>query len=121
MVFSSLFFVYFFLAITLAAYFCCKTIRSKNIVLVIALLVFYAWGEPIWVGLLVLSAFINWKAALLIQKYKKVKAATFIAGLAIVIDLAFLIIFKYSGFIVENINGLFHSSIPAISCGNNDR
>ena len=112
MVFSSLFFVYFFLAITLAAYFFCKTIRSKNIVLVIASLVFYAWGEPIWVGLLVLSAFINWKAALLIQKYKKVKAATFIAGLAIVIDLAFLIIFKYSGFIVENINGLFHSSIP---------
>ena len=68
MVFSSLFFVYFFLAITLAAYFFCKTIKSKNIVLVVASLVFYAWGEPIWVGLLVLSAFINWKGALGIEK-----------------------------------------------------
>ena len=112
MVFSSLFFVYFFLAITLAAYFFCKTIKSKNIVLVVASLVFYAWGEPIWVGLLVLSAFINWKGALLIEKYKNTRMATLVAGLAIFIDLAFLIIFKYSGFIVENINGLFHSSIP---------
>jgi len=112
MVFSSLFFVYFFLAITLAAYFICKTTKSKNIVLVIASLVFYAWGEPIWVGLLIFSAFLNWKSALLIQKFKNTKAATVTAGLAITIDLAFLIVFKYSGFIVENINALLHTSIP---------
>ena len=112
MVFSSLFFVYFFLAITLAAYFLCKKIKAKNTVLVIASLVFYAWGEPLWVGLLVFSAFLNWAAALLIDKYRGGKGATVIAGIAILIDLAFLIVFKYSGFIVENINGLLHTGIP---------
>lgn len=112
MVFSSLFFVYFFLAITLVAYFFCKTLKSKNIVLVIASLVFYAWGEPVWVSLLLFSAFINWGCARIIEKFRNRKFSTFIAGLAIIIDLSFLIVFKYSGFIVENINLLLRTSIP---------
>ena len=112
MVFSSLFFVYFFLAITLIAYFLCRSIPSKNAVLVLASVVFYAWGEPVWVALLVFSAFMNWGAGRLIEKFRNGKAAVFFAGTAVVIDLAFLIVFKYSGFIMENINALLHLSLP---------
>ncbi len=112
MVFSSLFFVFLFLAVTLSAYYICRTVKSKNIVLVISSLIFYAWGEPVWVFLLIFSAFLNWGAGLFIEKYKDTKKASVITGLAVVIDIAFLIVFKYSGFIVENINSLLHISIP---------
>ena len=114
MVFSSLFFLYFFLAITLVAYYWCKTLEKKNIVLIVSSLIFYAWGEPVWVILLVLSAFINWFSGLLIgaELKKKNGKPKLYAALAIVIDLSFLIIFKYSGFLVENLNGLLRLSIP---------
>ena len=112
MVFSSLFFVYFFLAACFLCYYLCRSIKAKNIVLVIFSLIFYAWGEPVWVSMLLFSAFINWGASMLIGKFRGKKAGGFFAGAAIVIDLALLIVFKYSGFIVENINALLHTSVP---------
>ena len=112
MVFSSLYFVYLFLAVVFLAYFTRKNVKQKNIVLVIASLVFYAWGEPIWVFLLVFSSFINWFFALLIGKNKGKPAAKIFTGSAIAIDVLFLIIFKYTGFIVENHNMFFHANVP---------
>ena len=112
MVFSSLFFLYVFLPICLFCYYICKTIEQKNIVLIAASLIFYAWGEPVWVSLLVISAFVNWFASRLIGYLKKEPKKKLVAAAAIVFDLALLIVFKYSGFIVENINAVTGLGIP---------
>lgn len=112
MVFSSLYFVYLFLAVVFLAYYTRKSLKQKNIVLIIASLVFYAWGEPIWVMMLIFSAFLNWFMALKIGEHKDTPKAKLFVGIAIGIDLLLLIIFKYTGFIVENINMLLHISIP---------
>ena len=97
MVFSSLYFVYLFLAVVFLAYYTRKSLKQKNIVLIIASLVFYAWGEPIWVIMLIFSAFFNWSMALKIGKYKDKSEAKIFVGAAIGVDLLLLIIFKYTG------------------------
>ncbi len=115
MVFSSLFFLYLFLPLCLIGYYAAKTIKQKNIVLIISSLVFYAWGEPVWVILLLFSAFMNWGAAIIMDKLKE-KWKKIVAGIAIIWDLAFLIVFKYTGFILENVNAVtgLDLAIPTI-------
>lgn len=112
MVFSSLYFLYLFLAVVFLAYYTRKSLKQKNIVLIVASLVFYAWGEPVWVILLVFSAFLNWLMALKIAQNKETPKAKLFAGIAIGTDILLLVIFKYTGFLVENINGLLHIGIP---------
>ncbi|MDE6666215.1 MAG: MBOAT family protein [Ruminococcus sp.] len=112
MVFSKLFFIYFFLPLCLFAYALAKGTKAKNIVLIIFSLIFYAWGEPVYVFLMLLSALVNYIAAIAIGKHKDTKIDTFATTLAVIYDFAMLGIFKYSGFIVENINALFSSEIP---------
>ena len=112
MVFSSLYFLYLFLAVVFLAYYTRKSLKQKNIVLVAASLIFYAWGEPVWVILLLFSAYLNWLMALKIAQYKETPKAQLFAGIAIGVDILLLVIFKYTGFLVENINGLLHIGIP---------
>ena len=114
MVFSSLYFIYLFLAVVFLAYYLCKKIQHKNAVLIVASLVFYAWGEPVWVVMLVFSALLNWFCALMIEKNRGKGTDKIFTAAAIVIDLLLLIIFKYSGFIVENINGVIGIVSPAL-------
>ena len=92
MVFADLFFLYIFLPAVLLFYFLNKNIKYKNAVLIIFSLIFYAWGEPTVVFLLLLSTVVNW-----------------LLGLQI---LGMLIIFKYLGFIVENLNTIPFINIP---------
>ena len=112
MVFADLFFIYFFLPLCLIFYFRAKTIEKKNLVLIIFSLIFYAWGEPVFVLLLLFSAAFNWFVGLLIGKYRDTPGAKLSLALGIIVDLALLMVFKYSAFFVENINALFRSSIP---------
>ncbi len=112
MVFSKLFFIYFFLPLCLFAYALAKGTKAKNIVLIIFSLIFYAWGEPVYVFLMLFSAFVNYIAAIVIGKHKDTKIDTLATTLAVIYDFAMLGIFKYSGFIVENINALFSFDIP---------
>lgn len=112
MVFADLFFLYFFLPLCFIFYFANKKISAKNTVLVIFSLIFYAWGEPVWVILLIASAFINYYFGRVIGKYKDEKGSKIAAATAIIIDLALLFVFKYSGFFVENINYFFHADFP---------
>ena len=114
MVFSSLYFIYLFLAVVFLAYYLCKKIQHKNAVLIVASLVFYAWGEPVWVVMLAFSALLNWFCALMIEKNRGKGTDKIFTAAAIVIDLLLLIIFKYSGFIVENINGVIGIVSPAL-------
>lgn len=112
MVFADLFFLYFFLPLCLISYFVSKKLRTKNLILIVFSLVFYAWGEPLWVILLLFSAAFNWFSGLMIEANRKSKWAKLVVAGAVTVDILLLVIFKYSGFLVENINGLLHISIP---------
>ena len=112
MVFADLFFIYFFLPLCLVSYFLAKDLKKKNIVLIAFSLAFYAWGEPIYVLMLVFSSAMNWGIGLLIERFRDTKAATASLAAGIVINLGMLLVFKYTGFILDNINALFGSAIP---------
>jgi len=87
-------------------------VTYKNAVLAVFSVVFYAWGEPVWVILLITAAIVGYAAGRLIERFRDTAAAAAAAGIAIVFCLCVLGVFKYSGFIVENINGLLHTAIP---------
>lgn len=112
MVFANLFFLYCFLPACIILYFVCKKLAYRNIVLILFSLIFYAWGEPIWVCLLIFSSLVDYINGRLIGKYfgKWQAKAALIASL--VINLGLLVGFKYTGFFVENINLLTGLSIP---------
>ncbi len=71
MVFADLFFIYVFLPLCLISYFLTKGLERKNTVLIIFSLLFYAWGEPIYVFLLLFSAGFNWFAGLFIRNFRR--------------------------------------------------
>ena len=71
MVFSNLIFLYLFLPLCLAAYFLCRSVPAKNAVLIVFSLIFYAWGEPVYLFLMIAAATVNWGFGLLIEKRHK--------------------------------------------------
>lgn len=107
MVFSSLLFLGIFLPATLILYNLSKNITYKNVILVLSSVIFYAWGEPKLVLLLVFTAFIGYLSGLIIDKYNGRRQAKMALIGALVICLGSLGMFKYSGFVVENFNFLF--------------
>lgn len=112
MVFSSLFFIYMFLPICLLMYFATKNISYRNFILTAFSLIFYAWGEPVWVFVLVFSAAIDYFNGIVIDRYRGTIKAKLAVINSLVVNLGLLGIFKYSGFIVENINNLLSVNIP---------
>ena len=84
MVFSNLIFLYLFLPVCLVFYFLCQNIRAKNAVLVLFSLLFYAWGEPVYLLLMIASAAVNWGFGLLIERRRK----KLFLILALVLDLS---------------------------------
>lgn len=111
MVFADLFFLYFFLPLCLICYFITRRIEIRNGVLIAFSLVFYAWGEPVWVCMLIAYSLLNYITGLLIEKTRGGAASKAALAAALIVDIGVLGIFKYSGFIVENINALFSSDI----------
>lgn len=103
-----------FLCVFLPAAFCLHLLlpgmRAKNFLLVVASLVFYAYGEPIYVILLVASSAGNYILARLTGECPKIRKLTM--TLAVVINLGLLVIFKYSGFLVETFNSVIGAGIP---------
>ena len=113
MVFSSLFFLYFFLPLNLVAYYLCKTIPARNTVMLVFSLIFYAWGEPKYVFLLVAMAWCDWYLAGIMERSRRSKRRRRKALFAAcAINLGLLAIFKYGGFIAENVLHLFGSDKP---------
>lgn len=115
MVFSNLFFIYLFLPLNLILYYAVPNKTWKNVVLLLFSLFFYSWGEPVWVFLLMLTAFLDYTWAKCIEYFNLTgqqhrKKIALIASL--VFDLGMLGVFKYSGFVVENINLLTGLSLP---------
>ncbi|MCL2633415.1 MAG: MBOAT family protein [Oscillospiraceae bacterium] len=117
MVFSSLTFLFLFLPIFFLAYFVVPKFL-RNSFLFISGLIFYAWGEPFYVFILILSTFMDYFAGLFIHKFDN-KPALRKLGLivSIVMNLSLLGLFKYGGFIAHNINllvgqELFNIDLP---------
>lgn len=84
--------------------------RAKNILLVFASVLFYAYGEPVYVLMLLASSFFNYLMALLLEKYSGKKRLW--VCLAVLLNLSILIVYKYTGFLVESINAAAKTSIP---------
>lgn len=111
MVFSSLIFLFIFLPITLITYYLVPKTK-QNYVILIASLIFYGWGEPVYIILMIISIGINHLAGLLIQEYRSNKDfCKFIFITVLVLDLSSLVFFKYYGFIIDNINMIFNSAL----------
>ncbi len=115
MVFSDLFFLYVFLPICVTCYFICDSIAAKNYLLILASLAFYAWGEPIYIVLLFASALVNYLCALGIDKFRDTKKAKVFLTSALIYNFSALLVFKYTGFFVSNIKGLFSLSVTVPS------
>ncbi len=111
MIFSSLIFLYLFLPLCLISYASVQRIQHRNIVLLIFSLIFYAWGEPARIVYLLLSGILNYFFGLGVSKYKG-RAAKAILGLSLAYNIGMIGVFKYSGFLMENINAIFGASFP---------
>lgn len=112
MVFADLFFLYIFLPLCLISYFVIKNIKYRNAVLIIFSLLFYAWGEPAVVFLLILSTIVNWLLGLAIDKHRNDKLGKLAVAASLVYSLGMLMVFKYLGFITENLNLIPGVNIP---------
>ena len=114
MVFSDLDFLYFFLPLVLILYFPCKNLVWRNSVLLVFSLVFYAWGEPKRIALMLLASLVAYLGGLLIEKFKtdgKKSACRAVFVATTVLLILNLFVFKYLNFAVDNINLLLSRDI----------
>ncbi len=112
MVFSSLVFLCIFFPAVLILYHLCPFLKGKNAILLLASLVFYAWGEPKWIVVMLLTTFIDYLAGVVIGKAKSNGVRKFSLALSVVVTLGFLVVFKYLNFFTTNLNLLLPFSIP---------
>jgi len=108
LVFSSLVFLCVFLPIVFLLYYIIPSIRAKNILLVIFSLLFYAYGEPVYVLLMIASTLLNYIFGLLMN----LKQRKFVLLVAVLVNLSFLFIFKYADMFIGSTNALFGLAIP---------
>ena len=99
MVFSSLIFLYCFFALSLLAYVLCRTQKAQNIVLLIFSLIFYAWGEPKYVLLLMFMALTSWFCALAVDRAEEKRKKLLWVIVSAVIDISLIGYFKYAGLV----------------------
>ena len=117
MVFSSLTFMFLFLPIVLIVYYVLPK-KFKNLFILLSGLFFYAWGEPIYVLIMIASTLIDYCAGLFIHKFQGRRGLQRIGLIvSVLMNVSLLGVFKYSGFIIENLNGLFgtelvHPNLP---------
>lgn len=112
--FSSLPFLFGFLPITLAIYFAVP-LRWRNLALLLTSLVFYGWGEPIYISIMVLSILIDYTHGLLVEKYRsRDKLARWFVAESVLLNLGLLGFFKYWDFFAANLSLIPGISIPAL-------
>ena len=115
MVFSSLIFLFIFLPIFLGIYFLVPK-KFKNLILFLFSLVFYAWGEPIYVVIMLFSTVYDYTIGLFMDRYRSNKYIPRIClVLSILGNMGMLMFFKYSNFFIENINNIFNMNVDLLS------
>jgi alginate O-acetyltransferase complex protein AlgI len=114
MVFSSTIFLCVYLPLVLLGYYICPK-KGRNLFLLIVSLVFYAWGEPKYVFLMIFSILVNYIFGRLMDKNRgRQKRMKLLLVLSVVIDLGLLSVFKYTDFIITNVNAIFGSSFDLL-------
>ena len=114
MVFSSLTFLFAYLPLTLLAYFLVP-LKWRNLVLLAVSLVFYGWGEPVYILIMFLSILIDYTHGLLVEKYRaNDKKARWFVGQSVVFNLLLLGFFKYWDFLAMNLSAIPGISLPVL-------
>ena len=120
MLFSSVLFLFCFLSLTILLYYICPRgpkNTGKNTVLFISSIIFYAWGEPVYILLMLFTILHNYIFAILIGNAKnkgKTRSPKVLLILSVVLNLGMLAFFKYSNFFISNIDSIFGLSIPLL-------
>ncbi|MDR1322403.1 MAG: MBOAT family protein [Gracilibacteraceae bacterium] len=118
MLFSSLTFLYWFLPLVLALYFITPapggSTRWRNAALLLASLVFYAWGEPVYVLLMAAESVVGWVCGLLIERWRGRLGARAALVVSLAVGIGALMFFKYANFFLGNINTLFGATIAML-------
>ena len=114
MVFSSLTFLLLFLPCVLAVYFLVPK-SAKNAILFLFSLLFYAWGEPIYVGLMIFSTVLDYCCGRAVEKYRGTPKAKIGLLVSVIVNLSLLCLFKYTDFFIGTVNSIFGSSIPLLN------
>ena len=115
MVFSSTIFLCVYLPLVLLGYYICPK-KGRNLFLLIVSLVFYAWGEPKYVFLMIFSILVNYIFGRLMDKNRgRQKRLKLMLVLSVVIDIGLLSVFKYTDFVITNINAIFGSSFDLLN------
>ena len=113
MLFSSIPFLYYFLPSVLILYFIVPK-KIKNTVLMLSSLVFYGWGEPKYVVLMIASIVIGYFSGILIEAFSQRKLSKVFLGVSVAVNLGFLAYFKYADFFIENFNMVTGLSVPLL-------
>ena len=113
MLFSSLTFLFMFLPIVCAVYFLARN-DIRNYILLIASIIFYAWGEPRYLAIMILTILINYVGANYISRSRNQLHRKLILGITIIANLSSLFYFKYFNFVMDNINAAFNANISFI-------
>ena len=111
MIFSSPLFLVLYLPLVLGIYYISPR-RLKNLILFMASLLFYGWGEPIYVSLMLFSTIVDYTHGMMVDKHRGTKKAKYWLLSSVVINLSLLGVFKYSGFVVSSLNSLLGTAIP---------
>lgn len=115
MVFSSTIFLCVYLPLVLLGYYICPK-KGRNLFLLIASLVFYAWGEPKYVFLMIFSILVNYIFGRLMDKNRgRQKRMKLLLVLSVVIDIGLLSVFKYTDFIITNVNAIFGANFDLLN------
>lgn len=115
MVFSSTIFLCVYLPLVLLGYYICPK-KGRNLFLLIVSLVFYAWGEPKYVFLMIFSILVNYVFGRLMDKHREnKKRLKLMLVLSVVIDIGLLSVFKYTDFIITNVNAIFGANFDLLN------
>ena len=111
MVFSSILFLFLYLPLTLGIYYITPR-RWRNLALLVLNLIFYGWGEPIYVLIMIFSILVDYSHGLLIARHRENdRFCRKVVASSVIINLGLLVFFKYYDFIVTNLRAIF----PALS------
>jgi alginate O-acetyltransferase complex protein AlgI len=113
MVFSSVLFLFIYLPVTLAVYYAVPH-AWRNPVLFVFSLIFYGWGEPVYILLMLFSITLNHFAALALEKRRGTAAGKRLLAATVAVNLALLFFFKYGDFVLANLSALFGANIPLL-------
>jgi alginate O-acetyltransferase complex protein AlgI len=117
MVFSSLTFVFIFFPVFFFLYYALRDTKSRNQLIIVFSLLFYAWGEPVYVVIMIISTINDYAFSILIDNVrdKNARMAKLYLVLSIIVNLGLLSFFKYSDFLIMNLNSLLHLKITMLN------